>query len=580
MSKLPNFQLPSIDWISATAPENGNLFSFSEFLATFSLLLIVITVADFRYKFRLAVAPFNIKKIAFGGSFLIGVLILLVDFWFQNEMPIPKFLNYFNQIKLVISLLFVSGVFAVVYFALRRPQKFRRSNAVRYTSYVFELIAEANKEHMAVLAKEMGYTLPEIFSLASKVKRGNEAEALVVLDEPNNQPVKTVSKNIAKQNKTYGAANDLLLAMGDPRFCKVVASQNPWFAVDYFNCRKKYAANKLPSTPFAVNIGGAFLRDKESVIFQETEGYSTGLIGYVKPISSSLFLYDADLERYGDHPLDINYFELTDIDGEKAQAFVRLALIFAKSYFDKTQGNRHSYVWSRSLSAIKSLSHSIYKIEKIGDDYWRSPEYESFEAAADYVKEIIKILDECDVQPINRGRPDIAGLCPYDRVAELFLELIFNASSVSGPEFKTWSVQHNSLWSAVFRSQDGKAIKIIRRKICRILYSEITEMDKWANFKGGRVLGYCLNILGIKLRDKKGYGKEFYPLQKVVLDWTVKNYAKLLEEHPNVAQVCLHGKIGYDEKSHSLTETYKNDIGKYPKIYTLKLDDYKKPKLA
>ena len=574
---MPAPKFLNIDWVTATVPENGNLFSFSEFLATFSLLLIVITIADFRYKFRLIVAPVNIRKIAFIGSLFIGLLILAVDFWFHNEMPIPRSWNHFNLIKLAISLLFVSGVFAVVYVAFNKPAKFRRSNAGRYASYVFELIAEANKQHLAIVASEMEYTLPEVFKFASKVKRGKEAETLVAIDEPENKAVKTTYKVKTKQNKAYGAANDLLLAMGDPRFCTVVASQTPWFAVNYFNCRKIYKSSELPITPFAVNIGAAFLRDKESVIFQETEGYSTGLIGYVKPISSSLFLYDSDLESYGDHPLDIKYYEITDFDGEKAEAFVRLALIFAKSYFEKTQGERHSYVWSRSLSTVKSLSSSVYKIEKMGDNYWKSPEYEKFRAAVDYLKEIISILDECNVRVINTSHPAIGSNCPYDRVAELFFELIFDASSISGPEFKTWEIQHNTLWSEVFRSQGGDAIKIIRRKICRILYDEIRRMDERGNFKGGRVLGYCLNLLGITLRDKKGYRSEFYPFQKVVLDWTVNNYARLHEEHPNVAKVCLHGKISYDEATNSLMETYKNEIGKNPKIYTLKLADYKKP---
>ena len=570
---MPKFNLPNLDWVSATAPENGNLFSFSEFLATFSLLLIVITIADFRYKFRLSVSPVNIRKIAFVGSLIIGLLILAVDFWFHNEMPIPRSLNHFNQIKLFFSLIFVSGVFAVVYVAFSKPAKFRRSNAVRYASYVFELIAESNKQHLAIVAKEMGYTLPEIFKFASKVKRGKDAEAFVTINEPDNNAIKTTHKVTVKQNKAHGAASDLLLAMGDPRFCKIIASQTPWFAVDYFNCRKAYNSSELPITPFAVNIGGAFLHDKESVIFQETEGFSTGLIGYVKPISSSLFLYDADLENYGDHPLDIKYYEL-NFDGEKANEFVRLALIFARSYFEKTQGRRHSYVWVRSLNIITSLSNSIYKIEEMEDNYWMSSEYKNFSAAVDYVKEIVNILDECDVRPINTGHPKTGSDCPYDRVAKLFFNLIFDASSVRGPEFKTWSIQHNALWSEVFRTQGGEAIRIIRRKICRILYDEIRKMDKWGNFKGGRVLGYCLNILGIRLRDKKGYQSEFYPFQKVVIDWTVKNYSRLLAEHPNVAKVCLHGKIGYDDATNSLTETYKNETGKSATVYKLELADH------
>lgn len=72
----------------------------------------------------------------------------------------------------------------------------------------------------------------------------------------------------------------------------------------------------------------------------------------------------------------------------------------------------------------------------------------------------------------------------------------------------------------------------------------ILKMDDFANFSGARILGYCLHVLGIKIRDRKAFHrKEDYPLQKVILDWIIKNYSRIFEENVRVAKACLHGKI-------------------------------------
>ena len=61
-------------------------------------------------------------------------------------------------------------------------------------------------------------------------------------------------------------------------------------------------------------------------------------------------------------------------------------------------------------------------------------------------------------------------------------------------------------------------------------------MDDWANFKGARILGYCLHVLGLTVVDRHtGHGKEFYPLHLMALRWVKANFRKLLADHPQVA---------------------------------------------
>jgi hypothetical protein len=98
-------------------------------------------------------------------------------------------------------------------------------------------------------------------------------------------------------------------------------------------------------------------------------------------------------------------------------------------------------------------------------------------------------------------------------------------------------------------------------------------MDTFANFKGGRILGYCLHVLGLTLTDRhKGFHKEFYPLQAAALRWTKANFKRLLSDHPQVANACLEGSVSYDSDNRRLVNTYANATEKEPMREFLDLD--------
>jgi hypothetical protein len=88
------------------------------------------------------------------------------------------------------------------------------------------------------------------------------------------------------------------------------------------------------------------------------------------------------------------------------------------------------------------------------------------------------------------------------------------------------------------------------------LFDEIRELETLAHYKLARILGLCLNVMGLKIGDKKGYGSEEFPLRKTVLNWTKKNYLKLVEAQPEVAAACLAGGVTFDAKNDRLIKTY------------------------
>jgi len=107
---------------------------------------------------------------------------------------------------------------------------------------------------------------------------------------------------------------------------------------------------------------------------------------------------------------------------------------------------------------------------------------------------------------------------------------------------------------------------------------EIMRMDDFANFQSARILGFCLNVLGLNLVDRHtGYQKEFYPLQAAALSWARANYGRLRRDNPKVAEACLQGSITYDADTHRLVKTYARDWGKEPDRDFLDLDTPSSP---
>jgi hypothetical protein len=83
-------------------------------------------------------------------------------------------------------------------------------------------------------------------------------------------------------------------------------------------------------------------------------------------------------------------------------------------------------------------------------------------------------------------------------------------------------------------------------------------MKRFPNFKGARILSYCLNVMGLK-RKEGDYDRDSRALHQAILLWTKKNYAWLYAENPRVAEACLADGMTWDAKSRRIVLTYLAD---------------------
>ncbi len=72
--------------------QDGGIFGFAEFVQAFALLVLIYTLSEVRYHFRVATAPIPLWRVTFWLSGIIGIGTLIVDVWFAQQYPLPSIL--------------------------------------------------------------------------------------------------------------------------------------------------------------------------------------------------------------------------------------------------------------------------------------------------------------------------------------------------------------------------------------------------------------------------------------------------------------------------------------------------------
>jgi hypothetical protein len=549
------------DWITAeflsslVVPERTTLsiFSFAVFVQGMTLLVLVFTFADDRYRFRISTAPLPLERVTFHGIWFIGLGALLSDLWFYNDWPIPKFLANQSVDQAILGFLFLLITLVWVWFAFISPPKYGRFNHERFARTLYRYISFGSPSALPSVAAELARSARGLISFAAEKRNTN--------------PVSMVSNT----------ANDILLLIADPRFCKQIVAHYSVAAIailDETIHQKKFG---LPLGQFSRNIGAAAIENLDSPIYVEESMYDSGLLGHLKTFSMTLFgnfqLVEAlSQEHMG--PLDIGYSTNEGWNQKRFEAYTRMLMLTCKSYISGGYWYTHSYAIYRAFEKIKHAGSSLYTIDDSVNPVGRDAAIGRFQVACRFVKDLISFMDEVDAKLIepkqlrkrrtDRHRNDDL----YDLISDTLYDLIFSSSSIKTKEFISWHLQHNTVWNAIFGFGGGHATRVVQFKLRRRLYDEIAQLSVLPNYEGARILGYCLNVMGLKEFSRKDFRKTQNPLHTVILRWTRSNYLKMRNKLPDVAASALVGRITFNARSQSLICTYEKALSKRaPKEY-------------
>jgi hypothetical protein len=280
--------------------------------------------------------------------------------------------------------------------------------------------------------------------------------------------------------------------------------------------------------------------------------------------------------RFGS-PLDVQYDRRNEWDADQLKAYGAATIISLKDYLKREYWGSPSYSLNRALDNIEHSTYDLYLLDKAGHDFYSSDQSRRLNVVVQFICEVTNLLEATRPPPPLvrlRVREDQVGPTLYDQIAEMMFEIIFDAAKVSGPSDNCWTIHHNMVWGEFFGiGEKGKAWDVVRFKLRRLLYDEIVRMDKFVNYKSARILGYCLNVMGLSIQPgKTAYGQDYRALKRAVVNWTKRNYLRICTANPDVADACLIGSIGFDPQGMRLVKTYAKGLEREPHREYLELD--------
>ncbi len=531
----------------------AKLFGFSEFLASLALLVVIFTVSDTRYKFRISIAPIPLYGITFFIISLTGFGSLISDFWIgQNWWVLKTELNIRVIFQAVLGFLFLSCFILWVYFAFINPPRFSKRNSEKYIKSLYLYILKGNNGELAVIADELGYSAYDI------VKNAGRKGKLKIINE---------------------VANDILLLIANRKFCFVLVNESPRTAVDIFISMTEQGIYDIPINQFSARISEEAILNKESIIYHEEDGYHSGLMGYIQQWSKAVYgdpyLIDS-LSKNHLSPLNIDYRVLYKLDADQWNAYGRVISIYFDGLVNGSARSMLSSAFNKALDDFKMCTSELYKIDKLEDDVVESMLLDKARVSIDFLKDIFMILSKANIKINDRceGFKIKYPMDIYSSLANLMFNIIFDASKLKSPLFVTWHVQNNIVWDGFFNEiESSKHYRITRSILIRLIYNELKEVKDNANFKNIRILGMLLNVLGLKEESIFIKSKDVKFLKRFALKIAKENYLSLIDNRPEVAEHMLGGGIGYDAETLSLVKIYPRGIRKIAPKDILLLND-------
>jgi hypothetical protein len=550
-------------------PESdGGIFGFAEFVQAFALLVLIFTVSGMRYQFRVDTAPIRLWLLTYWSSGAIGAFALLSDLWFAQRYPLPWFLSSQAYWQFTLGSLFLSLALTWLWYAYVRPPKFGRTNAYRFTGAVYHYVMQGIDSDLYIVADELERSANSIIEIASAAFDAKHLQHRAEVGTPSAEDY----------------ACDLLLILGNRRFCRHVAGNAPNTAIALFRAVAKTKQYNIPMSQFSSALATEALLNKDSLLYHEDAGYFSGYFGYARPFTNTIF-GDFDLVETlatnGTSPLDVDLEVRWKFDGQQLEAYTRATLTTFKAALAKGNFRQHSYALNRAFEIIHRGCSDLYKLDGPLTPQEKGDIHDRLIAVVGFINDAIEAMDKSGVQKTKLRRHGESYRWQYedyyDKIAQMIFEVIGQATALKTKEFDSWSIHYSSVWSRLYNFDQSKTRKIVLFKVRRLLYEEIKGVKTAPNFLNAAYLGYCLNVLGLQVGNKRGHRHDEYPLRKVVISFARRNYLALVERQHKVADAVLVGTISFDKDKKQLVKTYSAGLDLVAPTVTL---DLMEPKTA
>ena len=159
-------------WIICLVPQGKEiprLFGFAEFIASLALMVIVFTLTDARYRFRIAIAPSSLYRLTYGLIAFIGIATLITEVWIAESWSVPK--SYLSKAmwQAMLGALFLCVFMTWVWYAFIRPPSFGKRNAARFATALYWLIVRGSDDELPAIADELRRSARSLIAISPEV---------------------------------------------------------------------------------------------------------------------------------------------------------------------------------------------------------------------------------------------------------------------------------------------------------------------------------------------------------------------------------------------------------------------------
>jgi hypothetical protein len=506
---------------------SSKIFGFSEFLASLALLVVIFTVTDSRYKFRISIAPLPLYIITFIVITLTGFLSLISDLWVAEKWWVLKStLEIRLMTQAILGFSFLTCFMLWMYYAFINPPKFGNRNTEKYFKALYQSILKGNGNELAIIADEISLSVERI------LKHANNGDKVV--------------------NRI---ARDILVLMANKKFCQVLVASSPRTASKIFNTASDNNFLGLPLNQFSANISEEALKNKDSIIYHEDNAFNSGFTGFIQEWSYSIYgnhkIVDA-LEDGHLSPFSFNYKSFYKFDSEQWSTYCRLAGVYLKSCLESNKYLVNHRTIITILKQLETCTRETYKIDKTEDDLLKNELIEKINVFVNHIKDTFEIMSKYNAKTNYNysieGREREQFDLHYFTSSAMF-EMIFKASQIQENNFTTWHIQGNIVWDGFFRGiKKCDAYSKTRKKLVRTIYKELKQIETSPNFKNTKIAGLIMNVLGLQSEPNFFIKKDrqLIFLQKLTQKIIKQNLIRISNENPEVAENMFPKSIMFD----------------------------------
>jgi hypothetical protein len=526
------------------------IFGFEEYLAALALFVVLYTTAEFRFKFRISVAPSRLRRNTFALLIVIGLGAIVAETWTAEAWPTPRFCGLNRHTwQLALGVAFFLSLLTWLYYAFIRPTLFSHRNASFFYNEVYSILRRGNEQELAELGDELARSARRIVETASELGPTAESSSIASL-----------------------YAHDILLIIADRKFCRQIVRTSPGTAYAFFSALDS-ANGQVPRAigPFSQALSAEAIINQESFVYRETEPYPVGGLAKIYPVTDVLYGDFRAIHTLSPYSaVDLRYDEYSRWRAKEWGAFCRVILITFRSYVRSSPGSHPAPLFG----AIHQLESAMFEIAK-AENYSgvQSEGSERVGAIVTFIKRVFEEIDEAGTLNDLLGGP---GNDLIINIAELCANLIMHAGRVEGTQQTLWWIHHNMIWGELverFGHNESPAHRAFLARLFKELKSEIWKLSEFPNYKGAPMLGFLLHVLNVEGDiPQEGYRAESRQLTRWVRQWVQKHFWSVYLADRDVAQAAMIGPLSLDLERGRIVYTHHGRLPTRAVVYELQLD--------